>query len=175
MNDAYCNAPTRDNRNCSLLADKCDYKSHKDFRLKHQHTVTGKPAEPPSPENSANRASQRVREAVVAAAEARDVHLYTWTIAPAVITGEIPRELAAVAVSACRALIALPEKDSDREEMLREAALIGSVAHGVPPLEEADWDLARDLFDEHTLEQIAAEKPLDGWFTTIGGGRERRQ
>lgn len=116
-----------------------------------------------------------MREAVLAAATARDVHAYAWTVIPAIITGEIPRELAAVAVSACRALIALPQEDAGRESALREAAAIGALVHGVPPRDEAEWEVLRGLFDDATLEQLAAEKPLDGWFTLIGGGREQRQ
>lgn len=164
MDPTKCNAPTTKGPPCQWDWDECPH--HDDSKK-----PLPRPRKPPTPDkrDELPNTERAASPAFDIALEKRDLRSLFWLTLEGVIHGEMSEKLAAIVATLGRAIQALGEEDTDREEALAEAVVIGTVLHGFPPRDEKGWEIARRHFDEHTLAGLEDWKPLDGWFSTVGG------
>lgn len=168
MDPTKCNAPTQKGTPCNYDRDKCPHTSHRANARGHlpipqQPRLEGDEF---SDEPSPNREPSPEFDAAL---ETHDLRSLFWLTLEGVIHGHMNEKLAAIVATLGRAIQALGEEDTDREETMAEAVVIGTLLHGFPPRDEKQWEIARRHFDEHTLAGLEDWKPLDGWFSTVGG------
>ena len=72
-----------------------------------------------------------------------------------VVDGTAAPLQAARFLRASRLLTAMGETEMDNEAALAEAEFRGRLMHGMPPLGEAEWNYARQLFDADTVSEFA--------------------
>ena len=169
MNPNKCNAPTQKGTPCRYDWPGCEY-----------HTAAQRPALPPPQQRLfetrehdelADEPAPR-REAgpeFDAALEGRNLRDLFWLTLEGVLHEELSEKLASIIATLGRAIFALGEEDIDREAAIAEAVVIGTILHGFPPRDEQQWEIARRHYDEHTLARLEDWKPLDGWFSSVGG------
>jgi len=105
-----------------------------------------------------------VSDAEERAYERRDLRGVAWAFLYEIRHSPEYIKLAAPAASMMRVILALGEEPEDRALAIAEAAVVGSVLHGIAPRDEAGWAIAERVFGEETLEDLRHWRPRRGWF-----------
>ena len=139
-----CGAPTQKKTPCSWPANQCPVKAHARWRSGNGDR-----------ESAARHAAEPEPAVTIpAAVEERDLREVGWWLFRAVVEGSVEREKAGPLISLLRVLQAVGPGSVTAEEALARAELLGQLMHGLPPRDEAQWQLARDLFDDEAMETV---------------------
>ena len=147
MNPDRCAQPTPSGLACQHLAGRCPF-----------HPAPGTapaipPEEPPEP------------------------HRYVWDSLNSAIAGRLSPASLRSLVSAFALAERLGPPPADRDRMYDEISLKGNVMHGMPPLTERQWLLARGLFTPGALHMMAHwlksyDPPPPDWLQDIPNPEE---
>ena len=83
-----------------------------------------------------------------------NLHALGWWLAEGVALETIGRDVATLLVSIMRVLVSLGEEPTSGDDVRHEAVLRAQLAFGMPPTDEAGWELAERLLDPETLGEI---------------------
>lgn len=118
----------------------------------HSHARTRRARQPAASDH--NRDALRF-EAPLAG---RDLNALGWWLIEQVLSGDTqaPRDQFAIAATLMRVLAAVGPGLASKDEANRETALRARLLHARLPRDEAEWALARSLFDDEALGLIQA-------------------
>lgn len=85
--------------------------------------------------------------------EARDLRSVAW-IWLQQLTSELSSRNGATAASWARLILNLGEEPAGEDDVREEAAVVGSILHGIPPRDDRQWALAEEIFDPQTMRDI---------------------
>jgi hypothetical protein len=168
MDPTKCNAPTKRGTPCRCDWP-CEWHSADKRPLLPEKFDLSEGRQAPEGDPQSAELPRAATPEFDAALEKRDLRSLFWLTLEGVLHGSMNEKLAAIVATLGRAIWALGEEDTDREEAMAEAVVIGTLLHGFPPRDEKQWEIARRHFDERTLAGLEDWKPLDGWFSTVGG------
>lgn len=166
--EGRCNATTKKGTPCTFLAEECPHRKsglHRERETGPAAMRTSAALDFPSPPPAARQGPTRIARAFAE----RDLRGVLWEVLESLVMSDAEGKTATAAASIARAIASLGEETGDREQSLRETAVIGSVMHGIPPRDAAQWAIAERLFDAETVRALREWDPLDGWFSTLAG------
>ncbi len=134
-----CGHPTVRGTPCRWERDECNY--HRGQRIAA--------VAPPAPDETTSLPPR-----AAAAIEGHRLHALGWWLVEAVVGGSIDRERTASVVSIMRVLVSLGDEPPSDDDVRNEALLRAQLAFGMPPRNEAEWELAERLLDPETLREV---------------------
>ncbi len=150
MDASHCNAPTKSKGCCGFSVERCPHEAHKAWRARRvleDHQDERAPA-----------AAAMASGELTSAFEKHDLRTVSWYWLEN-LTREFDAKNGAQAASWARLIHSLGEDPEDQASVLAQAALFGGIMHGMPPRDEAQWELARELLDPYTLELVQSWQP----------------
>jgi hypothetical protein len=106
----------------------------------------------------------------------RDPLAAAWRVVDALWRDECEPPRAQAIIAALRVVFAAGQAPLDRDRALREAEVLGLAMHGLPPRDEAEQELARELFGRDYWGGVGAGAPTGdvGPFGPTGDGSSLR-
>lgn len=138
---ARCGAPTKKGGPCSFDEAECPH--HQGWRERRDRETSSQPGQP-----------RRKVKPPAGILEGRDLRELGWWLISAVLRGGLDERQASITASVMRVLSALGPGDSLLAEDDEEYRLQVRLAFGLPPLDEAGWELARTVLDPQTLKEV---------------------
>lgn len=99
--------------------------------------------------------------AVVLGEAPEELRAFGWWVIRGLLGGAIGERKGAVLVSAARLVAGLGPDGDALDEALAATVLRGRVMHGLPPEDEAQWELAASLFTPDALAELRS------WDTSV--------
>lgn len=146
-----CGATLANGRGCAFPAGRCP--SHEELR---PAAAEPEVADVPAP---APRARKRKPETP-------DIRKLAQDALEAVSNSNASPTLATRFVHAVRAVEAMGPSKGDEVENLREAALLGSIMHGIPPRDREDWEYLEEIMDPYSMHLLYRWYPWT-WYEDI--------
>jgi hypothetical protein len=158
-----CGYPTAKGTPCRWERDECRH--HRGLWLSDDVTV-----------GAADSLS--LPAAAASAIEDHRLHALGWWLIEAVVGGSIDRDRAASVVSIMRVLVSLGDEPPSDDDTRKEALLRAQLAFGMPPRDEAEWEVAERLLDPETLREVhrqvdEADRRIASMRSEVGDRHDR--
>ena len=142
-----CGAMTQKGTPCQWPLSRCDIPGHDRWREAKAAAKTAAPAEPVE-------SSLPSRPPLPEAVSRHDIPGVAWWALSGLVSGALASSDVAVLASLLRVLLAAGSTGLDDEAALQEVELRGLLMHGIPPRNDAEWEVLESTFSPEAVAEV---------------------